>query len=213
MITLKTTLSTDIWVKATWDEYLQILNDPDYKWAKGYYYNGNLRIETMPTGSDHACDHTVMIVAIGLFAALKQITLTGRDNCTYRKTGVQEAQPDVSYYIGENANAIPWGTTIVDLDLYPSPDLVIEIANTSLSDDKGEKRLLYEDLRVKEYWIVDVQNVRIIAFAMTDRGSNRINQSQILPGLEISLLEEAFQRTRQMNQSEVINWLMSKFQE
>jgi hypothetical protein len=54
--------------------------------------------------------------------------------------------------------------------------------------------------------------VQIIAFAMTDRGSNRINQSQILPGLEIFLLEEAFQRSRQMNQSEVIAWLMSKFQ-
>jgi len=60
-----------------------------------------------------------------------------------------EAQPDASYYIGENADIVPWGTSIIDLDIYSPPDLVIEVANTSLPDDKGEKRLLYEDLRVK----------------------------------------------------------------
>ncbi|WP_293086772.1 Uma2 family endonuclease [Okeania sp. SIO3B5] len=63
--------------------------------------------------------------------------------------GVQEVQPDISYYIGDNANIIPRGTSIVDLGTYSPPDLVIEIANTSLSDDKGEKRLIYEDLKVK----------------------------------------------------------------
>jgi len=33
----------------------------------------------------------------------------------------------------------------IDLDIYSPPDLVIEVANISLPDDKGEKRLLYED--------------------------------------------------------------------
>ena len=57
---------------------------------------------------------------------------------------------DVSYYIGGNAEAILWGTTIISLDLYPPTTLAIE-ANTSLSDDKGEKRLLYVQLEVAEY--------------------------------------------------------------
>ena len=35
---------------------------------------------------------------------------------------------------------------------------------------KGKKRLLYEDLAVDEDWIVDVQNVRIIAFAVASGG-------------------------------------------
>lgn len=70
---------------------------------------------------------------------------------------------------------IPWGTSIIDLDVYSAQDLVIEIANTSLADDRGEKRLLYEELKVAEYWIVDVQNVQIIAFAiLCDSGSRRI---------------------------------------
>ncbi len=213
MSELQTKLPTDTWVVASWDEYIQIVEDPTYEKAKCYYHNGQLRIEMSPVGNDHASDHTVIIFAVNLFAAIKGIPLSGKDNCTYRKAGFQEAQPDVSYYIGENADAIPWGTSIINLDSYPPPDLVIEVANTSLSDDKGEKRLLYEDLKVAEYWIVDVQNVRILAFAISDGGSRRITESQVLPGLAISLLEEALQRTRQMNQGQVCAWLLAQFQQ
>ncbi|MGB3514731.1 MAG: Uma2 family endonuclease [Microcoleaceae cyanobacterium] len=82
-----------------------------------------------------------------------------------------------------------------------------------LIDDKGEKRLLYEALNVAEYWIVDVQNVEVIAFTVADGGSKKINQSQVLPGLDIFLLEEALQRTRQTTQTQVYAWLLSQFQE
>ena len=106
-----------------------------------------------PVGDDHARDRTSITLTTGLFAGLKDIPMNEIDNCTYRKTGFQDAQPDLSYYIGEKANSTPSGTTIVDLDTYPPPDLAIEIevANTSLTDDRGKKRLLYEDLNVKEY--------------------------------------------------------------
>jgi Uma2 family endonuclease len=142
MSELKTKLPTDTWVVATWDEYIEAIEDSVYKKAKGYYYNERLRIEILPVGSDHASDHTIIIFAVNLFATLKGIPLNGLNNCTYRKSGVQECQPDVFYHIGDRANVIPWETSIVDLNVYPPPDLVIEVANTSLGDDKGEKRLL-----------------------------------------------------------------------
>ena len=87
------------------------------------------------------------------------------------------------------------------------------MANTSLADDKGEKLLLYEELGVDEYWIIDVQNVQVIAFAVANGGSRKISQSRVLPGLAISLLEEALRRIRQMNQSQVVAWLLSQFQQ
>jgi len=150
--------------------------------------------------------------AIALFASTRNIDLDGHDNCTYRKTGFDEAQPDVSFYLGANAETVPWDATIIDLDTYPPPDLVIEVAYSSLADDKGEKRLLYESLGVREYWIIDVQNVQVIAFEIQNRGSRRIDSSQVLPGLDIALLEEAFQRSRQMNHGKVSAWLLSQFQ-
>jgi Uma2 family endonuclease len=209
---LQTKIATDTWVTATWDEYIQIIENPAYQKAKSYYHDGRMRIEMPPVGNDHASDHTIIIFAVNLFASIKGIALNGKDNCTYRKTGFDDSQPDVSYYIGSSADAVPYGTSIINLDIYPPPSLVIEVANTSLADDKGEKRLMYEDLGVAEYWIVDVQNVQVIALKIENGGSRRITQSQVLPGLSISLLNEAFRRTRQMNQSQVGAWLLAQFQ-
>lgn len=208
----RATILTDSWVVASWDEYIQTIEAPRLEKAKAYYYNGRMRIEMPPVGNDHASDHGIISFAVYLFASIKGIALNGKDNCTYRKIGVQEVQPDASYYIGENVDIVPYGTSIINLDTYTPPDLAIEVANTSLADDKGEKRLLYEDLGVAEYWIVDVQNLQIIAFSIAEAGSRRITQSQVLPGLEISLLEEALRRTRQMSQSSVGSWLLTQFQ-
>jgi Uma2 family endonuclease len=213
MSQIQTKLLTDTWVVATWDEYIQAVENPVYEKAKCYYHNGKMRIEMPPLGHDHACDNTIIIFAVSLFCSIKDILVKGLTNCTYRKTGFNDAQPDVSYYIGENADVIPYGTSIIDLDIYPPPTLAIEVANTSLADDKGEKRLLYEDLGVREYWIVDVQNVQVIAFAIENQGSRRITESQVLPGLAISLLNDALRRTRQMNQGQVGAWLLTQFQQ
>jgi Uma2 family endonuclease len=212
MTTSQLQLPLDTWVSATWDEYLHTLEDPICETAKGYYYNGKMRIEMSPVGNDHASDHSIVTYAVHLFAALKKIDLNGKDNCTYRKAGLDDAQPDASFYIGETAEVVPYGTTIIDLNIYPPPTLVIEVANTSVSDDKGDKRLLYEELGVAEYWIVDVQDVQVLVFAVENGGSRKITQSQVLPNLDVSLLNEAMRLTRQMNHGKVSAWLLSKFQ-
>ena len=165
-----------------------------------------------PIGNDHSRDHGIIGHAIHLYAGLRNIPLNGNDNCSYRKIGVREAQPDLSFYVGDNVNAVPYGTSIIDLDNYPPPNLVIEVANTSLSDDQGAKRLLYEDLGVQEYWIVDVNSVSIMAFQIEEKGSKRITQSQVLPELEISLLVRALQKSRESNHSEVSRWLLQQWQ-
>lgn len=212
MSPIQTLLPTDTWVTATWDEYLAALDDPIYSNARGYYFNGRMRLEMSPLGNPHSRDHATVIAVLYLFAALRNIDLDAHDNCTYRKTGFDEAQPDASFYIGANAEIIPWETTIIDLDQFPAPDLVIEVAYSSLADDKGEKRLLYESLGVQEYWIIDVQAVKVIAFKVENQGSYRIKESQVLPGLEMGILEEAFRRSRQTNHGKVSAWLLSQFQ-
>ncbi|MGD1928526.1 MAG: Uma2 family endonuclease [Leptolyngbyaceae cyanobacterium] len=212
MSQLKIPLPTDVWVRATWAEYLEAVNNPHCKQASGYYHDGRMRIEMVPLGNPHSRDHYMTSQAVGLFAAFRQVRLDGHDNCTYRKNGCDEAQPDLSFYIGETARSIPWDVTIVDLDRYPPPDLVIEIAYSSVADDKGEKRLLYESLGVREYWVVDVRERQVIAFAIAAGGSRRIEQSGVLPGFAMTQLEEALQRSRQTDHSEVITWLIAQFQ-
>ena len=212
MVTTTKKLITDTWVSATWDEYIKSIEHPSCEKAKGYYHNDKYRIEMTPIGNEHSQDHSIINHGVYLYATLKGIPLTGKDNCSYRQAGIREFQPDLSCYVGDNANVIPWGVGVVNLDEYPVPDLVIEVSNTSLSDDLGEKRLLYEDLQVAEYWVVDVQNVRVIAFAIEDAGSKRITESKVLTGLKIEVLTEALQRSRNSNHTEVGSWLMQQFQ-
>ena len=93
------------------------------------------------------------------------------------------------------------------------PLLIVEVVSPGdKRTDYKEKEFEYKNAGVREYWIIDVQNVQVIAFEIQNRGSRRIEQSQVLPGLEIALLEEAFQRSRQMNHGKVSAWLLSQFQ-
>ena len=213
MSKLQTKLPTDTWVTASWDEYIRTIEDPVYTKAKGYYYNGQMRIEAMGVGPDHASDNNIFAFAVTLFCTLNRITLKGLINCSYRKTGVRECQPDISYYVGERVKLAPQGSSIVDLDALATPDLAIEIADTSLNDDLGQKRLLYEDMEIPEYWVVDVENTRIVAFQIVKSGSRRITESQVLPGLAIAVLREALEMSRTMDQSQGGAWLMGQFQQ
>ena len=210
MSTIKPQIVTDQWVRATWDEYIQIADDPAYEKAKGYYHNGQMRIEMAALGHDHASDNTIVSFAINLFAGIRGIPIKGLTNCTFRKTGVRDCQPDISYYIGERIQIVPRGTNIVNLDIYQPPDLAIEIGKTTIADDLGRKRIMYEDLEISEYWVVDVEPAQITAFSIADGGSRRITESQVLPGFSISLLEEALQRNLQGDQSQVVSWLLTQ---
>ena len=212
MSPLQTQSLTDTWIAAPWDEYLQLIDSPAYDKAKGYYYRGHMRIEMLPVGFDHATDHSIIAFAINLFCVVKGIRLMMPDNCSYRKAGVQECQPDLSCYTGDRAQVVPKTTNIVNLDRYPAPELVIEVAKTTLLDDLGTKRSLYEAIGVKEYWVVDVENAQILAYTVSDRGSERTETSLVLPGLAISLLEDALHRSREVDQSTVGAWLLTQFQ-
>lgn len=203
----------ETWVLATWETFVALADQPAYAQRKGYYYQGHMRFEPMSTGSDHSRDHMTIVLSVGLFATLRGLPINGHDACSYRKVGMAEFQPDASYYVGETADAIPWGTRVIDLDQYPQPTLVIEVADTSLADDLGAKRFLYEELAIREYWIVDVQGNRILAFSMSEDGSIRhIRESQVLPGLRLEILEQALERSRQENQTVTTAWLMAQWQ-
>jgi Uma2 family endonuclease len=212
MIQLQEKLTINTWVKAEWDTYINTIESPDRGDTKGYYYNGYMRIEDMPTGADHASDNGLIYLAITLFCMVKGIPIQGLIGCSYRKIEFRECQPDISFYIGDIAHLAPKGKSVVNLDEQAIPNLVVEISNTTINDDLGAKRLLYEEMGVSEYWIVDVQNTLIYAFEIIDRGSKRIDTSLVLPNLSIATITEALNRSKETDQSQVGQWLMSQFQ-
>jgi Uma2 family endonuclease len=134
-------------------------------------------------------------------------------NVSLRKSGVSEAQPDLSFYMGSEFQLPPKNNSPIDLNQFEPPALVIEIAASSLNDDLGRKRLLYEGLGVKEYWVVDVNASNVVVFEISQGYSGRIQDSKVLPGLKMTVVEEALRRSQTEDDSQINRWLLQIFQE
>ncbi len=207
----KPTPVTDAWVAATWDEFLAVAQQPEFEKSRTYYDDGYMRIETMGIGSAHAQDNTILLQVVSLYGTLKSIRIKGFTNASFRKPSERECQPDLAFYIGDAFQIPPKTSQPVDVTEFGAPQLAIEVASTTLNDDLGRKRLLYERLAVQEYWVVDVEVGEVIAFAVAEGGSKQIQDSQILPGLALATVEEALKRGQTEDDGEINRWLIQVF--
>ncbi len=198
-------LATDSWVSATWEEFLAIsaernseetVDRPEFEKTRCYYDAGWMRIETMPIGFAHGRDNSLLASVVTLYGTLKNLPFLSITNGSFRKSSERECQPDLAFYISTELPMIPRSDSPVDVNLFDPPTLAIEIASTTLSDDLGQKRLLYERLGVQEYWVVNVKAATVIAFAIADGGSRQIQGSLVLPDLSIAVVEEALRRSQ-----------------
>jgi len=205
------TLETDLWVKATWEEFLTVANDPAYEKGKFYYYRGYMRSEMSPVGPLHARQNSIISKVISLYATLKNIRIVELINASFRKSGAVEFQPDLSYYIGSGFQLPPRTNTPINLNEFQPPALVVEIGATSVNDDLGMKRLLYEQSKLQEYWVVDANADDVIGFSISEGRSGEIQDSLVLSGLEIALVEEALKRSQTEDDGEINRWLLQKF--
>jgi Uma2 family endonuclease len=204
-------ISTDSWVKATWQDFQTLANNPEYAKGRFYYDRGIMRIEMAALGPIHGRDNAVVARLINLYATRKSIRILEFTNTSFAKTGIRECQPDSSFYVGNIAQLPPRNNSAVDLNVYAPPTLVLEIASTTLSDDLGAKRLLYERLGIQEYWVVNAVLSEIIAFEMLNGGSREIHCSVVLPDLEIAVVEEALRLSQTTDDGEVNRLLLQRF--
>ncbi|CAD5921636.1 hypothetical protein PCC9214_00697 [Planktothrix tepida] len=202
------TIATNTWVKATWEEFLALTENPQYAEGKFYYDQGYVRVEMSPLGSAHGHDNTILSTVILIYAALRNIRIKGFTNTSFRKTGIRDSQPDIGFYIGDNFQFPPRNNSPINLDELTAPNLIVEIGASSFTDDIGRKRLLYEKLGTQEYWVVNVEDNIILAFAVENQGSRLIEESLVLPGLKIALVVEALQRSQTEDDGSITRWLM-----
>ncbi len=202
------TIATNTWVKATWEEFLALTENPQYTEGKFYYDQGYVRIEMAPLGSAHSQDNSIISTAIVIYATLKNIRIKELTNPSFRKIGIRDSQPDIGFYIGDNFQFPPRNNSPINLDELTSPNLIIEVGASSFADDIGRKRLLYEKLGIQEYWVVNVEDNTILAFTVENQGSRLIEESIVLPGLKIALVVEALQRSQTEDDGAITRWLM-----
>lgn len=205
------TVPTDTWVEATWEDFLSFADDPTLASGRFYYDQGYMRIEMSPLGSAHGQDNSILSTVIVLYATIKNIPIKGLTNTSFRKAGVREAQPDLAFYIGKNLRFPTRNNAPVNLNELEPPTLVVEVAASSLEDDTDRKQKLYQRLGVQEYWVVDVNAGKVIASSLSSTESTPIRESQVLPGLEITLVEEALKRSQTEDDGAISRWLLATF--
>lgn len=102
-------------------------------------------------------------------------------------------QPDICYISKDRS-------FLIDLDegILGAPDLIVEIISPgSVRFDRYEKKRLYEQFAVKEYWIIDPNNKAVEMYVMRDNACQLQEMAELegkvasalLPGFEVSLKE------------------------
>ncbi|MGB3613601.1 MAG: Uma2 family endonuclease [Elainellaceae cyanobacterium] len=207
-LSISSPTQTDTWVKATWETFAATTDEPRYQEGREYFDNGYMRIEMAPLGAGHGRQNTVISQLVSIFGMVRNLRIAGFTNCSFYKAGALGCQPDIAFYVGADFQLPPQDNAPVDVTVFGPPTLAIEIGASSFRDDLGTKRLLYERLGVAEYWVVNVAEREVIAFAIANNRSGEIQTSEVLPGLELTLVEEALQRSQTEDDSTLMRWLV-----
>lgn len=168
LIATQTTRFTAIpqWQQATWEDYLAYRDNPTPERVR-LFFNGNyLFVDMGSEGINHASfgDLFAMLFFIW-FSRFPKQTARSLGRCLIEKQNLRAASPDLVLYIGESVPQWqPGELRRIDLNQWRVPDLVGEISDTTLATDLDEKKQLYADLQVPEYWVIDVQGKRVFAF-------------------------------------------------
>ncbi len=200
----------DTWVRAGWNNFMGLAGNPALEKGRFYYNHGWMRVEMSPVGPTHARDNHLIALIINTYAFSRGLQLSGYTNPSLRKLGVQEAQPDLAYYLAQSS--LPEaGNSAIDLSKTAAPTLAVEVSATSLlGDDTGLKRKLYGQLGVQEYWVVDTATAQILLYGPSPAISDLepIAASRVLPGLTAIVLAEALQRGRTEGDTAVMRYIL-----
>lgn len=133
----------------------------------------------------------------------------------YVATTTHACAPDLVLYKGDKIPQWqPGEPRRIDLRRHRLPDLVGEIADTTLSLDLDEQKQLYASLGIAEYWVIDVKGKQIFAFSLTELGHyEAIDQSKVLADLPISLLESTLERLDTETNTAAATWLIQQLQQ
>ncbi len=202
---------------ATWQDYLALRDstDPQLNWRKIAFYQGWLWADMGTEGPGHASSSDLITMIFGFWAFLyPEPVLQSFGRCLIDLPETHACAPDLVLYKGDNIPRWrPGEPRRIELTRHRLPDLVGEIADTSLSLDLDEQKQLYASLGIAEYWVIDVKGTRLFAFGLTPDGAYEpIQVSQALPGLSIELVTQTLERLREETNTAAANWLMQQIQ-
>ncbi|MEG4342671.1 Uma2 family endonuclease [Microcoleus sp. A003_D6] len=178
---------------ATWEDYVAACEDPSLEEARIFFYEGYLWIDMGNEGPQHARFNDLFTIIFFVWFTTKiGQTFDSLSGCVIEKPKVGAGAPDKVLYIGGDFHQWQKGEPRrINLNQSRVPDLVGEIADTTLASDLDEKKRLYAALGIPEYWVVDIKGERVLAFRLQENGKyQECEFSGALEGLPIALLSE-----------------------
>ena len=198
---------------ATWNDYIVLRETETDDWQKISFYNGHLWVDMGTEGPGHAgFSDLITAIFFGWAFLHPDIVFQSYGRCLMDLPDTHACAPDLVLYKGDDIPKWKSGEPRrIDLKHHRVPDLVGEIADTSLSLDLDEQKRLYASLGISEYWVIDVKGARLFAFRLIESGQYEpIAISQILEGLPIDLLEQTLERLSEETNTAAANWFMKQ---
>jgi Uma2 family endonuclease len=151
-------------------------------------------VMTPPAGHPHGTIDSALSRVLGSFVHERRLGICFGSSQGFELPSGDTVEPDFAFVTAARWNAIPPPTTGRFLRIVP--DLLIEILSGSTAGrDRGEKREIYEQNGVREYWIIDPEAGALTVFSWRDGRSDegrvfprgRPFESDVLPGLRFDV--------------------------
>ncbi|MEB3292377.1 MAG: Uma2 family endonuclease [Synechococcales bacterium] len=200
---------------ATWQDYLAFRDHLAVDCQKLAFHQGWLWVNIGKEGANHAAFSDLMTAIFFAWAFLHpEVILQSYGRCLIEHPDTHACAPDLVLYQGDSIPQWqPGEPRRIDLRQHRVPDLVGEIADTTLSLDLDEQKQLYASRGIPEYWVIDVKGCQVFAFRFTELGHyEAIAQSQVLAGLPIALVEQTLERLSTETNPAAANWFIQQCQ-
>ena len=207
------TLQIPQWQPATWEDYLRYRDDPTPERMRLFFNGNSLLVDMGSEGINHARVSDLFTLLFYIwFSQFAVQTAESLGRCLLEKPNQRAAAPDLVLYIGEGVPQWQAGEpSRIDLTQWRVPDLVGEISDTTLATDLDEKKKLYADLEIPEYWVIDVLGRRAIAFRLQSDGKyQQCVYSVALKGLPIPLLDQTLERLGEGTNISAASWFVQQ---
>ncbi|WP_373542506.1 Uma2 family endonuclease [Chamaesiphon sp.] len=200
------------WRSASWTEYRERVENLGEQ-ERVFFNFDTIWIDMGNEGINHSrFNELFTLILFVWFSRQTDVKFDLLGGCVMEKPQTQSAAPDKVLYVGGNSPRWqPGEPRRVDLDKWRLPDLVAEIADTTLAIDLDEKKQLYLALGIPEYWVIDVKGRQVLAFRLVDGKYEQCSESVVLAGLPIELLEQTLDRMDNENGNAAL-WFATQLQ-
>lgn len=197
------------WQPATWEDYVAYRDDPTPERVRLFFNQGYLFVDMGSEGINHARFRELFTMLFFIWFSRKPgQTFDCLGGCLIEKPNKRAGAPDLVLYIGEGSPRWQEGEPRqINLSQWRVPDLVGEVADTTLATELDEKKQLYAALEIPEYWVVDIRAERVLGFRLQSDGKyQQCEYSVALEGLPIFLLEQTLAQLSQGTNGSAALW-------